>query len=238
MASLQNCINWNTNAVALTLAGRNDEAISTIKKSLKVLETLFNASKQGVDVCSTRSSTHTSTSSASKQSPIISVPILNNGQAAVDVNSPSNLFTLYPRMFRIAEDAANKLTISKILVVLLYNLAVASHIEAITQESPCPRHLKKVLELYETAMRVAHTSWSTQDAEEFLCVLLALTNNVGHVHSHLLNFQQTRESLSLQMHLLARATEDNPLAMEDYEIYFESVCVFLDGHDLCLAPAA
>lgn len=238
MASIQNCINWNTDAVALTLAGRKDEAITTIKKSLKVLETLFNASKQGVDIYATDSSTPI-TPSASAQSPaIVSVPIITNGQGDLNLNSPSNLFTMYPRMFRIADDAADKLSISKILVVLLYNLAVASHIDAISQENPCPRHLKKVLELYETAMRVAHTSWSTQDAEELLCVLLALTNNVGHVHSHLLNFQQTRESISLQMHLLARATEENPLDMEDYEIYFESVCVFLDGHDLCLAPAA
>lgn len=237
MASLQHCINWNTNAVALTLAGRNDEAITTIKKSLKVLETLFNASKQGDNIRSASSSASLASPTIA-QSPIVSVPILNAEQALKNVNSPSNLFTLYPRMFRIAPDAANKLSISKILVVLLYNLAIASHIEAITQESPCPSHLKKVLELYETAMRVAHTSWSTHDAEELLCVLLALTNNVGHVHSHMLNFQQTRESLSLQMHLLARATEENPLAMEDYEIYFESVCVFLDGHDLCLAPAA
>ena len=237
MPSLQHCINWNTNAVALTLAGRNDEAISTIKKSLKVLESLFNASKQGVDIRSGSSADSTTTPNTS-QAPIVSVPILSAEQALQNVNSPSNLFTLYPRMFRIAPDAGNKMSISKILVILLYNLAIASHAEALAEESPSPAHLKKVLELYETAMRVAHTSRSPQDAEELLCVLLALTNNVGHVHSHMLNFQQTRESLSLQMHLLARATQENPLAVEDYEIYFESVCVFLDGHDLCLAPAA
>ena len=232
MASLQNCIDWNTNAVALTLAGRKEEAVSTIKKSLRVLETLFNASKQGIDIPELR---HANTIASGPQSPIVSVPILNMQE--VSINSPSNLFTLYPRMFRIV-GSIQQLSISKILVVLLYNLAVASHMEAITQDTPNPQNLKKVLELYETAMRVAHTSWSTQDAEQLLCVLLALTNNVGHVHSHLLNFQQTRESLSLQMHLLARATEENPLEMHDYEIFFESVCVFLDGHDLCLAPAA
>ena len=231
MATLQNCIDWNTNAVALTLAGRKDEAVTTIKKSLKVLETLFNASKQGYDIPELTANGAASNTGA----PIVSVPILNMEE--VTINSPSNLFTLYPRMFRIVGNM-QQLSISKILVVLLYNLAVASHMEAITQETPNPQHLKKVLELYETAMRVAHTSWSTQDAEELLCVPLALTNNVGHVHSHMLNFQQTRESLSLQMHLLARATEENPLDMQDYEVFFESVCVFLDGHDLCLAPAA
>ncbi|CAB9516560.1 expressed unknown protein [Seminavis robusta] len=230
MASIKNCIDWNTNAVALTLAGRKDEAISTIKKSLKVLETLFNASKQGMEIPELQS---TSSQQSSYQPPVVSVPIATS----TNVNSPANLFTFYPRMFRITSEAKD-LSISKILVVLLYNLAVASHMDAITEEIPDPQHLKKVLELYETAMRVAHTSWNTADAEQLLCVLLALTNNVGHIHSHLLNFQQTRESLSLQMHLLARATEENPLAMEDYEIYFESVCVFLDGHDLCLAPAA
>lgn len=232
MASLQNCIDWNTNAVALTLAGRKEEAVSTIKKSLRVLETLFNASKQGLDIPELHA---TNTSSQGPQNPIVSVPIMNMQE--VDINSPANLFSVYPRMFRIVGDI-QQLSISKILVVLLYNLAVASHMEAITQETPNPQQLKKVLELYETAMRVAHTSWSTQDAEQLLCVLLALTNNVGHVHSHMLNFQQTRESLSLQMHLLARATEENPLDMQDYEVFFESVCVFLDGHDLCLAPAA
>jgi len=234
MTSLQNCIDWNTNAVALTLAGRKDEAIKTIKKSLKVLETLFNASKQGIAIPEL-SATNANTSAQGPQAPVVSVPIMNMQE--VTINSPANLFSLYPRMFRIVGDV-QQLSISKILVVLLYNLAVASHMEVITQDTPNPQHLKKVLELYETAMRVAHTSWSTQDAEELLVVLLALTNNVGQVHSHMLNFQQTRESLSLQMHLLARATEENPLDMQDYEIFFESVCVFLDGHDLCLAPAA
>jgi hypothetical protein len=231
MASLKNCIDWNTSAVALTLAGRTDEAISTIKKSLKVLETLFNASKQNSDLSSSASQQR---QQARNQSPIVSVPV---PVSISDDNSPSNLFTFYPRMFRISSDA-NDLSISKILVVLLYNLAVASHMDTISEDTPNPQQLKKVLELYETAMRVAHTSWTTKDAEQFLCVLLALTNNVGHIHSHMLNFQQTRESLSLQMHLLARATEENPLALEDYEVFFESVCVFLDGHDLCLAPAA
>ena len=35
MTSLQNCIDWNTNAVALTIAGRKDEAISTIDQLLE-----------------------------------------------------------------------------------------------------------------------------------------------------------------------------------------------------------
>jgi hypothetical protein len=230
MNSIMNCIDWNSDAVALTISGRKDEAICTIKKSLKVLETLFNASKQNPDMNFSVSQERGPTR---PQSPLASVPIA----ASINDNSPSNLFTFYPRMFRINRDATH-LSISKILVVLLYNLAVASHMDTISEDIPDPERLKKVLELYETAMRVAHTSWTTKDAEEFLGVLLALTNNVGHIHSHLLNFQQIRESLSLQMHLLARATEENPLAMADYEVFFESVCVFLDGHDLCLAPAA
>jgi len=233
--SLQNCIDWNTNAVALTLAGRQEEAVSTIKKSLRVLETLFNASKQGLDIPELRNLNNSAPGQQQAHATVISVPIMTAPETSID--SPANLFTFYPRMFRIV-GGVQQLSISKILVVLLYNLAVTSHMEVTTQEAPCPEQLRKVLELYETAMRVAHTSWTTQDAEQLLCVLLALTNNVGHVHSHMLNFQQTRESLSLQMHLLARATEENPLDMQDYGVFFESVCVFLDGHDLCLAPAA
>jgi len=234
MASLQNCVDWNTNAVALTLAGRKDEAIVTIKKSLKVLETLFNASKQqGMDIHSKPS---TSTSHQAQHSPIVSVPILDAQQACANVNSPANLFTFYPRMFRIVD--SSNLGISQLLVVLLFNLAVTSHVDAISEEEPQPAHLRKVLELYETAMRVAHTAWCPEDAQTLLSVLIALTNNVGHIHSHLLNFQQTRESLALQMHLLGQATEESPLAMEDYEVFFESVCIYLDGNDLCLAPAA
>ena len=88
MTSLQNCIDWNTNAVALTMAGRKDEAVSTIKKSLKVLETLFNASKQGCDIPEL-SADNASTSTQGSQSPIVSVPILNVQEDTI--NSPSNL---------------------------------------------------------------------------------------------------------------------------------------------------
>ena len=222
MATLRNCIDWNSNAVALLREGRKKEAADTIKKSLKSLEALFH---------STREASTMSTTDNYQQSVVNSVLV----EGPTSRNSPSNLFSFYPKMLNISSSASS---ISQVLVVLLYNLAVLSHIDVMIQKPPSPQRLMKSLELYETAMKVAHTSWTAQDADSMVLVLLAVTNNVGHIHSHLLNFQQTRESLSLQMHLLSRACEESPIPMDDYEVFFESVCTFLDGHDLTLAPAA
>jgi hypothetical protein len=151
-----------------------------------------------------------------------------------------NLFSFFPRAFHLMCDSGDEgLVVSHVLVVLIYNLALATHVCALRAGKMTQHRLVQIMNLYQNGLTLAQSFLTAEDGAWMLSVQLALTNNQGYVFSQGQWFSETRECLTWLMHLLELSSSENTqVAMQDYEIFFESVCVYLDGNDLCLAPAA
>jgi hypothetical protein len=132
--------------------------------------------------------------------------------------------------------------IVKVYMIILYNLSVSRHINALlylsNKKISPERHLTAVLMLYETIFQVAQTCLQHQDHMEMLNILVAAANNVGHISSHLFLFKETRESINRVLQMLSLSDEASFSSTEDLQIFFWSVCTFLEGQDLHNAPAA
>ena len=221
-------VEMNSYAVAGMQLGKYDDAIRFFKEALQrmqgVSEAEFEQDKTADVVAS-----------------ILSIPILTECQCeTIKMQSPSNLFTFYPRAFQLAYSRPEDATFPQILVTLLYNLALATHVKCIDNPArTTPRYQNSVLKLYQHGMNLARAFLTPQDTS-ILCVQLALANNLGFFYSELGHFQETRESVRELVQLLHQ-TSQNMISPEDFGIFFESACIHMDHgaqHLLCLAPAA
>ncbi|CAB9528504.1 expressed unknown protein [Seminavis robusta] len=198
---------------------------------------------------------------------IRSVPLLPQDEEEEDEDEATqkiwecqnNLFSLYPRAFVMDCDDTNEdsskadssTTCYVYLSVLLYNLALAHHMEAAQlHKNGRPEYLKSLQNarhLYKSALEVADSSWSAADLEAQRSLLLALLNNLGFISSHTLDFLETRHCMQMMCELMDMETAmpcdaHTSVSDKDFELFFTSVFTYMDAPDLnallCLAPAA
>lgn len=179
-----------------------------------------------------------------------------------------NVFTFYPRAFAMspcsetANDTSSTDSQQRILtaqVVVLYNLAFLYHKRALllSLEAKSKIYLETSLlaaarGLYRSALQIINRNWDTKsdDFEDIYCLVLALTNNLGHIHghcrSHMMNFPEMRECLALMERLINYPYERRPRASTkklitgDYEFFVVGMYPFLKsiGVPFAHAPAA
>jgi hypothetical protein len=144
-------------------------------------------------------------------------------------------------MFDITSAGNSKLDFKKTLLILMFNEASSRHIIAavyVQEQGILPHHyLSKVLPLYEAVVKAARISFHFRDAREMLCVIVAATNNFGHISSQLLLFTETRDSIDYMIRLLEMSNETS-FGPQDVHLFFESICIFMEGGNLRNAPAA
>lgn len=79
--------------------------------------------------------------------------------------------------------------------------------------------------------------------EDLHCLILAITNNMGHMHCTLGNFVETRASVFLLRDLMEYPSTRNMMMRQqhhewDYLFFYQIVFIFLDGQSLSTSPAA
>jgi hypothetical protein len=235
----QDSIVLNAHALALIQSNQCEEAIAGLKEALSLLQ-------PHLDNC-----THEDPYWDSPKRPYYSVPVLSeeNLQKSILLSS-DNVFNFYPRMFNIVEYDANKFGASKVFVLLLFNLAIAHHVHAVllhqTDSPSCPEEtaysrqfrLTTILKMYQSVILATRTSLHPEEVGSLLCILIAAANNAGHLNACLHNFKEMQSSLDLEMQLLGLSYGPCAIPEQDYEIFFSSIYVFLEGPGLCLPPAA
>jgi hypothetical protein len=149
--------------------------------------------------------------------------------------SPSNLFPLYASAFTLDSDVALRFSEAGWMAILLFNLGVTCHLQALIHHPGDDRAMKQVMDTYRKVMKVVYYMW---DADERAWLIMALTCNMGHVHSHRMDFSATRHCLSLLLRLTTQPYAKKLLPPEDYKVFFDTVCLLLEGMDLTNAPAA
>ena len=160
---------------------------------------------------------------------VASVPIAPSPEAA-----NNNIFEFYRRAFRILSEPSQQERIHPVsnMIVCKFNTAIAYHDDGIRRNRPS--HLVRALDMYE---EILHTM-QNYGIQGHMLLLMAIGNNMGHIHCHLFNFDQTRQAL-YWVRQLALSCEETacPLSYDDYSFFHKTVFIF-NGRDLNIAPAA
>jgi hypothetical protein len=135
----------------------------------------------------------------------------------------------YSRALGIANAVEDKELLTS---VLLYNMALVNHCRAI--ELGISSLLSISLNLYKMAASVLERS-SDIDASNEL-VLLAIYNNMAHIHAYQWSSQEVRECIDNIRMLLSTVSAESFIDQEDF--HFFSANTMLHVEDMNLAPAA
>lgn len=156
--------------------------------------------------------------------------------------SADNIFEFYPRALLIHQDSECN---QGKLCLVLFNMGLAYHSEAIRVGQLQHSYGLNALNLYNLAQLHFHTSWSKfKDEDMKLLLALALSNNSGHIHANRLNFQETQYSLDAVRHLIDSMPEGgnkgdarHRLSVCDDAFFFRTSVIF-EGETLRIAPSA
>lgn len=206
----------NNDAVGLMGQGRTSESIALLNRALHHLKEQPSQEDESM----TDQAQH-----------LTSVPVL-----ACDtfLMSTENLFSLFPSAF-VPDQQSSECTN---MVVLLYNLGLAHHLQALQTQDFGYASLHKILRFYELALNAANVGWRDLECDLHKTVLLALTNNMGHAHSLMNNFTHARECLHLMLSLMKNTQGPGSVLPEDYRVFFDSVYIYWHGTPLANSPAA
>lgn len=227
MTSLYKCAKMNATAVVHLQNNRIEESIKVIKEALNELQTFV-----GISAFELRPT-----------SPVLaelrSVSVMTSEENEDLERECPSLFAFFQRAFILQCECPEDFVFSRVLIVLVYNLALATQIRFVRSGKMDQSHLLQVIALYQNGLDLQEQYFSPEDHVMMLPVHLALVNNQGCAFSQGQWFCETRERLRMLiclLHLFTRGCAQ--VDVDDYEIFFASACVFLDGGDLCLAPAA
>ena len=264
MTLLKESILLNSVAISLMNEGKHAESSQAMQLAIRKLELcfyapsqykgLYEAEKELPPIAKVESESAASEiyalieersplyKSQSNQRTFTSVRINNSVIDVTDTLSEDNIFAFFDRMFHISHENASTLGLLKVYALMLFNQAVSQHVNATIFLSKNPdvnpdEYLSKVLWLYERVIEVARSSFHSLDVREMLCILVAASNNSGHISSKLMLFSETRQCIARVIHLLA-VSDESSFTKKDLEVIFWSTCIFLEGRNLQNAPAA
>jgi hypothetical protein len=158
--------------------------------------------------------------------------------------SEGNHFSFFPRAFVLQEGIRPNYYENQKSVVLLYNYGLAHQIKAAICRMNGDNNYYKILEharqIYESALKVADSSWNDEDYNRCPSLILALFNNLGYICSHQMDFSGVCQCVKSMCAAIGLNSSPLKLAIhrEDLELFCDSVFTYLEGSQLVLAPAA
>jgi hypothetical protein len=241
---LEPCLLLNAQAILLAQLGQCEDSIRCIKDALMILQPSLLQSSSPRNTANQQDITNTR--------PYLSVPIMSGATIqASALLSHDNLFTFYPRMFSVTEQDPCKFGPSQLFVLLVFNLAMVHHAHAailhtgkgnsgLAQETAESHHarLTCILKMYQSVIIAARNSLRADEVGDLLCVMTATANNAGHLNSCMNNFLEMQASLNLEKQLMGQSYGPCSIPDTDYQIFFSSIAVFMEGPGLYLSPAA
>jgi tetratricopeptide (TPR) repeat protein len=229
----------NSRAVLLLQQNRHKDAIGWLRRGLSNLASIeqqqvtYDAQQQNVLTHHASPKCVDAMDAEDEERSAYSVEIPEVRDTIISV-SPDNVFVVFNRAFHLSDDGVKTAADSaKASATLLYNMGLAWH-HLGAQENNTDA-LKKALFAYERA----YSALFRQCNDSFSClVMLALCNNMAHIHSHFFNLEEAKRCRDLIPHILACSSAGNSsMAADDYA-FFLSEAMLLEGQDLKFAPAA
>jgi hypothetical protein len=232
----------NSRAVLLLQQNRHKDAICWLRRGLRNLASLEQVAydAQGQNVRTHHASLKCIDSMdgvEGEERPAYSVEIPEVRDTIMSV-SPDNVFVVFHRAFHLSDYGVLKTSTdsTKASATLLYNMGLAwQHLGS--QENNTTA-LKNALCAYEGAYS-ALLSQQFNDSFSYL-VMLALCNNMAHIHSHFFNLEEAKNYRDLIPQILAYSSPGTSSMAADWDDYafFLSEAMLLKGQELEFAPAA
>ena len=231
----QRVIELNNEAIASSLKGMRQDAVTTLQRALAMLLT-FQETKVAV-ISRNTNSPRDGTCLAN------SVPLSRH-----HCSKPfDDVFQLFNRAITIptsnddSNDGSWCLSCPKnharIQATLLYNLGVICHMEAVCSGSSLT--FGNALQFYVGAYQVLEGASRVHGfPNESLLLVLALFNNMGHIHSSsMMNSEKTRQCVTWMQSAFAMPQVQQVLDSEEYSFFSQYISV--PAHrQLLLSPAA
>lgn len=238
----------NNSALRLISQGKNEEAINLLGNALSApvagsllsssgvlhdesmpLSMGSNTTVEGDPVVLTRNA----------DDPFSASPDLQLPEKIVESASPSNFFTMYNRVLEIADISSRKWEkySNHIPAILLYNSGLAWHRIAFREN--CDAKYERALENYNAAhsQLIYHASLGIYHPEVCDICLLALCNNMGHIHSHFIHLKETRLCVEALFTVFFMIGNKRILSKEEYVFFYMNILLTVNRTPV-LAPAA
>ena len=268
------CVALNTQAIYFTRDGRHRDSSQALRLSLEHLKpcmglpdsqhlALSMHRKQELEALQEKTELELANQIEREQSfhhthempPSLASVSIENVLPHIDpILLQHNALVFCPRMFYLSLTDANKLGLSKVFMILLYNQAVSKHVQGLlymtNYKNHASRHhspqelLATVYRLYQATLEISRVGFSAGDHRQLTGVLAAATNNAGHVASSLQLHQETNRHIQFLKNLMTAYTANRSVAapgslpLDAESIFFESLCIFMEGTFLTLAAAA
>ena len=118
-------------------------------------------------------------------------------------------------------------------------MAVAHHNYAMSSRYQNPiaahREFRTALVFYDLCFNRIQDAWV--DDEDFLLLLLAVWNNMGHIHAHRYNYLETQEMLSSLKEILEVVSSSPLMQNQDVLFFYRNLAVY-EEQEFAAAPAA
>ena len=148
--------------------------------------------------------------------------------------SPSNKFELYQCAFKLPSNPTTLSQPNEILVVIIYNLALSIHIDAVLERKE--QQLDEALHYYNLAMAASNLNFSPQTTSQTL-VVLGCATNLGHIFSYFWKVPEAQACFDFIDDLLISIPQGEDMLQEDC-FFFYSVVAYGAAHNYHFAPAA
>jgi len=168
--------------------------------------------------------------------PIRSIPLAN---PAAEASESSGRFSVFSHALTISTNGAQNCEVShnyqRFLAVILYNMGLSLHLQALN--SGKSMELRGAQDLYEMSFSVVEQAWHEFDVHDLLLLLMALFNNLCHIHSTNYNVAQTETCVDWLKALAAHPTFQSLMGQDLYAPFFMNLLVVLKQQQCC-SPAA
>lgn len=219
------CAAWNAQAVACLLDGQCNECIEILKGAMAHSRATFQEGEWNE-----RNEPNGAFHEA--------IEAINIGSRKLSDTTPDeeNLFSFFSYAFAYRQTSLpGQGNVYLLLVILLYNIGLAQQMKSPT----CPPSLKVAARFYQSAWEIASRYFDKDCFEKSRLLLLAVGNNLGHIHCHLQRFGEMKECVTLLKDIISYpSTNLEEMSTEAYEFFALSAFCFLDGSALSVAPAA
>jgi hypothetical protein len=233
----------NSRAILLMQHNRHMDAICWLRRGLRNLASLehltYDAQQQNAHThhASLKCADSMDLDVDGAKRPAYSVEIPEVRDTIMSV-SPDNVFVVFHRAFHLSDYGEKKASANSTIAsaTLLYNMGLAWQQLGAQENSTIA--LKKALFAYERAYSVLSRSQQQCNDSFSYLVMLALCNNMAHIHYHFFDLEEAKNYRDLIPQILACSSPGtSSMAANDF-VFFLSEAMLLKDQGLKFAPAA